>query len=140
MSNAKHEAETQAFSERLRRALQSAGIRPSPTLVAHEFNLRYWGKSITPHTARNWLIGRSMPMQDKLRALAEWLQVSPEELRFGLSAGQYKVEEADQRIAALNMQDREMMRHYLALTHEERKTVRDVVFALFVAASVKQRQ
>ncbi|MGQ0711947.1 MAG: hypothetical protein ACT4NV_19625 [Rhodoferax sp.] len=114
-------------------------MRPSPTVVAHEFNLRYWGKSITAHTARSWIIGRSIPMQNKLRVLADWLQVSPEELRFGLSQGQYRVEEADQHIASLNMQDREMMRHYLALTHEERKTVRDVVQALFVAAGVKRR-
>lgn len=133
MANARHEAENLAFSTRLRQALQDAGVRASPTVVAHEFNLRYWGKSITPHTARNWLIGRSIPMQDKLRVLAEWLQVSPEELRFGLPTGQFKLEESDRRIAELSMQDREMLRSYLALTPEERKTVRDVVAALSVA-------
>ena len=58
--------ETQAFAERLRRALDAAGVRPSPTVVANEFNLRHWGRSITPHTARNWLLGQAFPTQDKL--------------------------------------------------------------------------
>ena len=62
-------AESQAFSERLRKALEAAGVRPSPTLVANEFNLRHWGRSITPHTARNWLLGQALPTQDKLVVL-----------------------------------------------------------------------
>jgi len=76
-------AETRAFAERLKQALEAAGVRPSPTRVANEFNGRYWGKSITPHTARNWLIGKSIPTQDKLRVLSDWLHVSPDVLRFG---------------------------------------------------------
>ena len=52
MSKASQLIETQAFAERLRLALKGMGMRPSPSLVANEFNLRYWGKSITPHTAR----------------------------------------------------------------------------------------
>ena len=33
------------FSVRLRSALQDAGVRPSPTIVANIFNQKYWGKS-----------------------------------------------------------------------------------------------
>lgn len=105
--------------------------------MASEFNLRYWGRSITPHTARNWLLGVSIPMQDKLKVLADWLQVSPEELRFGLPTPAHRVVEKGLALDALNMQDREMLKRYLALTAEERKTVRDVVTALFVAAGTK---
>ena len=54
-------SQTQAFADRLRRALAAAGVRPSPTVVANEFNLRHWGRSITPHTARNWLLGQALP-------------------------------------------------------------------------------
>ena len=86
MSKASQLIETNAFSERLRLALQGVGVRPSPTLVANEFNLRYWGKSITSHTARNGLLGKSIPPQDKLRVLADWLHVSPDELRYGTLA------------------------------------------------------
>ena len=90
MSKASQLIETSAFSERLRLALQGVGVRPSPTLVANEFNLRYWGKSITSHTARNWLLGKSIPTQDKLRVLADWLHVSPDELRYGTLAPTFK--------------------------------------------------
>jgi len=83
MSNASQPIEAAQFADRLRLALKGVGVRPSPTRVANEFNLRYWGKSITPHTARNWLLGKSIPMQDKLRVLAEWLHVSADELRYG---------------------------------------------------------
>jgi hypothetical protein len=54
-------SESQQFADRLRSALESAGVRASPTLVANAFNLRYRGRSITPHTARNWLLGKVMP-------------------------------------------------------------------------------
>lgn len=136
MAKETHVSETQGFADRLRRALDSAGIRPSPTLVANEFNLRYWGKSITPHTARNWLLGKSIPMQDKLRVLADWLQVSPDELRYGTPATAAKLQDRDNESHVLNMQDREMLKRYLSLPQENRKTVRDVVTALALAASM----
>lgn len=131
--------ETQAFAERLRLALKGIGIRPSPTLVANEFNLRYWGKSITSHTARNWLLGKSIPMQDKLRVLADWLHVSADELRFGTLAPTFKEQDSGTDMSVLTMQDREMLARYMALSLEDRKTVCDVVVALALAATVKAR-
>ncbi|PJC23140.1 MAG: hypothetical protein CO065_00300 [Comamonadaceae bacterium CG_4_9_14_0_8_um_filter_57_21] len=139
MSNASKSIENQAFADRLRLALKGIGIRPSPTLVANEFNLRYWGKSITSHTARNWLLGKSIPMQDKLRVLSEWLHVSADELRFGTMAPAVKSQGASFDTAALNMQDRDMLAKYITLSTADRKTVCDVVLALAVAASVRAR-
>ena len=142
MAKETHASETQGFAERLRHALDSVGVRPSPTLVANEFNLRYWGKSITPHTARNWLLGKSIPMQDKLRVLADWLQVSPDELRYGAPGGGTNLQVgtmADNDRHALGMQDREMLKRYLSLAQENRKTVRDVVTALALAASIRPK-
>ena len=75
MSKASQLIETHAFTERLRLALKGVGIWPSPTVVANEFNLRYWGKSITSQTARNWLLGKSIPMQDR-EMLARYLTLS----------------------------------------------------------------
>ncbi len=95
--------ETEAFAQRLKQALAGSGVRASPTIVANEFNTRYWGRSITPHTARNWLLGKAMPTQDKLRVLADWLQVSPDELRFGRSGEAVKAAEATAEPASLNM-------------------------------------
>ncbi len=131
--------ETQAFAERLRSALDAVGVRPSPTLVANGFNQRYWGRSITPHTARNWLLGQSMPTQDKLVVLAEWLQVSPDELRFGKAASAQRLADADPQFEQLDMADREMISRYLGLPAPDRKTVREVVAAMTVAAGVRKR-
>jgi len=124
--------EKRAFAQRLREALAAQGVAPSPTQVANGFNLRYWGTSITPHTARNWLMGSSLPTQDKLRALAEWLQVSPEELRFGRSLP-HRVASGDALLEQLNLMDREMLQRYLNLPAQVRKTVCDVVAAFSVA-------
>jgi hypothetical protein len=125
--------EAQAFAQRLRQALQDAGVSPSPTVVAHEFNLRYWGKSITVHAARNWLLGQSMPKQDKLRVLATWLQVSPEVLLLGGGSDGKKRGEVEESLSNLlhnlNMADEEMMRNYLNLSRENRVNVRSVVAA-----------
>ena len=127
--------EAQQFAERLRSALDGIGVRPSPTVVANAFNLRYHGRSITPHTARNWLLGKVMPTQDKLRVLAEWLQVSPDELRFGRGPGKTWVFELNAGPIEMGLADREMVGRYLSLAQVDRKTVRDVVLALVLAAA-----
>jgi transcriptional regulator with XRE-family HTH domain len=131
-------SETEAFAQRLKQALEGSGVRASPTVVANEFNLRYWGRSITPHTARNWLLGKAIPTQDKLRVLADWLQVSPDELRFGGPSAGSRTSEADANFERLDMADREMLHRYLALTVGDRKTVREVVTALSIAAIAKK--
>lgn len=133
MAKRTHVSESLGFSERLRHALDVAGVRPSPTVVAHEFNLRYWGKSITSHTARNWIIGKSIPTQDKLRVLAEWLQVNPDVLRFGRAAASLDMKHSGVEAQALNLQDHEMLNRYLQLPPEGKKTARDVVTALWIA-------
>ena len=130
--------ETEAFAQRLRKALEGSSVRPSPTLVANEFNLRYWGRSITPHTARNWLLGKAIPTQDKLRVLADWLQVSPDELRFGSLRGAAVATDSAPSFERLDMADREMVLRYLGLAVTDRKTVRDVVAALSIAALAKK--
>ena len=50
---------------------------------AREFNLRHHGEPVTAQTARKWLYGGALPTQDKLRTLAQWLEVSPHWLRYG---------------------------------------------------------
>ncbi len=130
------------FSVRLRSALQDAGVRPSPTIVANIFNQKYWGKSITPHTARSWLVGTSIPMQDKLVVLSEWLKVSPHELRFGIDKSAPTVQlakENDEVTGRLNLQDREMLRRYLQLPPQGKNVVREVVEAFASSASAKKR-
>lgn len=127
-------SEKQAFAARLRQLLDAAGVRPSPTVIANEFNLRYWGRGITAHTARNWLLGNALPTQEKLRVLAQWLQVSPQELRYGAAPGGLKVAESTELGACLDMADQEMIRRYVGLQPGDRKVIRDVVQAFAVAS------
>lgn len=80
-----------AFSERLQQALSNCDYSPrSPTELAREFNQRFKGQSVTVHAARKWLHGESIPTQDKLRALAGWLDVPADWLRFGNESGKGK--------------------------------------------------
>lgn len=102
--------EKEAFSKRLARLLNDAGIGiASPTLVAREFNRRYPGKPVTAQAVRKWINGEAIPAGDKIRTLAKWLKASPHWLHYGESernAGELKVEEergayGDETIATL---------------------------------------
>lgn len=75
------------FQARLAKTLQRCGYtHDSPTVLAREFNFRFSGRPVTIHAARKWLVGESIPTQDKLRILAQWLGVTAEWLRFGDAA------------------------------------------------------
>ena len=120
--------ETSKFADRFRAALKDAGVRVSATVVANEFNLRYWGEGISSHAARNWLMGVSIPKQDKLLVLSKWLKISPEGLLFGTPPPR-PADEAltDERI---NLVDQQLISRYFALQPEHRRVVREVVDGL----------
>jgi transcriptional regulator with XRE-family HTH domain len=71
------------FSRRLKEVMRKARLDAGPTRLAREFNLRHHGEPVTAQTARKWLYGGALPTQDKLRTLAQWLEVSPHWLRYG---------------------------------------------------------
>jgi transcriptional regulator with XRE-family HTH domain len=60
---------------------------------------------VTVHAARKWLQGESIPTQEKLRALAGWLDVPADWLRFGngdtRKGGGADTSMTDQRATAL---------------------------------------
>src|SRR5260221_6064382 len=71
------------FSRRLKEAMRKVRLDAGPTRFAREFNLRHHGEPVTAQTARKWLYGGALPTQDKLRTLAQWLEVSSHWLRYG---------------------------------------------------------
>ncbi|QBM26247.1 transcriptional regulator [Hydrogenophaga pseudoflava] len=122
--------EKMEFSQRLRDAMVRMGYVASPSVLEHEFNLRWPGRSISNQAAWGWLNSRSIPTQDKLQVLAEWLKLAPEVLRFG-EAVRYKVREHQRRWdESLNHTEREVIDAYLQLPAPQRKVVREVVLAL----------
>ncbi len=113
--------EALAFSERLKAALEANGIKASPTVVANYFCV-HDSQGITPHTARNWMLGNSMPRQDHLRVLSSWLKVSPDQLRFGKSEANSTIF----RGFEVSIEDQEFLAKYLELSGAQKTVVRSV--------------
>lgn len=79
--------EKQKFSERLNLALQKAfpnSLKNSE--IAIKFNLRHPNESITQQAVYKWLNGLAIPSEDKIKTLANWLEVKPEWLRYGVTS------------------------------------------------------
>lgn len=122
------------FSERLRAALRDAGIEPSAVALMKRFNSRYGGTSVTSQAVSGWLNGKSMPRQDKLRSLAELLDV---DLHF-LQTGEGKLRLLREGRAAwpesVTKEERAAIEAYLGLADGPRKLVGDLI-ALLAAVS-----
>lgn len=125
------------FTERLRAAMIQAGYVTSPSVLEHEFNLRWPGKSISNQAAWGWLNNRSIPMQDKMKVLAEWLKVEPDVLRFGdavrLSVQQHK-KRWDEGVGHV---ERETFDAFLQLPAAQRKIIREVILTFAKANGVE---
>ena len=131
-------AERTGFSNRLQQSLRNSHHSPeSPTELAREFNIRFSGQAITVHAARKWLVGEAIPTQDKMRTLADWLQVPIEWLRFGAGDEQVKnlappnaVRSADLKLIAdlqlLDDHHRQIVREFVRIivrTHRQKLEV-----------------
>jgi transcriptional regulator with XRE-family HTH domain len=97
-------------------------------VLEREFNLHYMGKPMTLHGVRRWLLGESLPRQDKLVALAEWLRIPPQELRYGAEIEKRIREERARWDEGIGYQEREAFEAFLALPPPQRKIVREVIF------------
>jgi len=126
-----HNPESQAFAARLRHAMKEAGLKASATQLADAFNMRYWGDGITPHAARNWMIGASIPKQDKLKTLSDLLQISPHDLLFGPQVSSLPLNEPAQP-QPMGMGDTEMLRQFMKLNAEHKRMVRHWVKLAYV--------
>lgn len=119
------------FAERLRAAMAAAGYEPRPSVLEAHFNSRYWGRSVTYQAVRRWLIGLSIPEQDKLQVLADWLGVEPQALRYGRISGASRVSEPRPVWGtAARPLDRDAIDTFLALPAERRKLVRELITVL----------
>lgn len=115
------------FAKRLAIAIADKGIKPSPTVIGNLFNQQFQGRPVTPHTARNWLLGKAMPTQDKMVCLAKLLDTSPEQLRFGRSSEKTLIADFEGIHTEVANVDQQFFKRYLSLTDVQRRIVRDVV-------------
>lgn len=121
------------FAQRLIVALESAGYPPKPSVLEREFNQRYWGKPMTLHGVRRWLLGETLPSQDKLVVLADWLGVPPHILRFGEEVSARIEERRARWDAGIGYQEREIFEAFLKLPVPQRKLIREVILAFIRA-------
>lgn len=124
--------EKQCFSRRFKEAMRKIRVNAdSPTQVAREFNLRYHGDPVTAQAIRKWLAGKALPSQDKIRALALWLEVTPQWLRFG--EAERKEERggaAKQDLASYAVDPAWVMKKLELLDEPHKKMVLEMVCAL----------
>jgi transcriptional regulator with XRE-family HTH domain len=122
--------ERRAFSERLQQALQNADYAPqSPTQLAREFNVRFSGSPVTVHAARKWLVGEAIPTQDKLLALAQWLRVPAQWLRFGGDHAEASGADIQTPATELRLQSKDLaiLESLQLLDDDQRHIVRTVI-------------
>jgi NOL1/NOP2/fmu family ribosome biogenesis protein len=133
----KSSSERIGFSKRLQQCLRNSHHSPeSPTELAREFNIRFPGQAITVHAARKWLVGEAIPTQDKLRTLADWMQVPIDWLRFGGDEQQVKSFEP---LNALRSADLKLIADMQLLDEHHRSIVREFIRIIVRTHSQQQK-
>ena len=121
------------FAKRLADAMVVKQIKHSPTTLQKKFNECFEGKPVTPHTARNWILGVAFPAQDKLVCLAKLLGTSSEFLRFGTQNGKTLViKNEDGSSNELTDQQQQFVKRFLTLTISQQRLVSELVAELAI--------
>ncbi len=116
------------FAQRLQVAMTDKAIKVSPTLLTNLFNANFTGREITPHTARNWILGKSFPTQEKLVHLSMLLDTSAEQLRYGRhSEKTLMISNQDGSETELTASQQRIVRKYITLSANQQKLVGDLV-------------
>ena len=117
------------FAARLNAAMVAIGLEPKPAVLEKQFNLHYSGEPMTLHGVRRWLRGETLPAQDKLISLAEWLRIPPDELRSGAEIKSEIQQARKSWDDAISYQEREIFEAFLNLPAPQKKIVREVILA-----------
>jgi hypothetical protein len=108
--------------------MNDKAIQHSPTVLARLFSDKFDGGSITPHTARNWMLGKCLPTQKKLIHLAKLLDSTAEFLRYGRHAEKtFAINESDGSETELTSTQQQFLKRYLKLTQVQQGIVNSTV-------------
>jgi len=108
--------------------MSAKSIKHSPTVLANLLNSVFDGRAVTPHTARNWMLGKSLPTQDKLICLAKFLDTSAEQLRYGRNSEKtLTIQNADGSESELSASQQQLVRKYILLSKIQQRLVSDLV-------------
>lgn len=135
----------QNFAEKLRKAMERAGYEPRPSVLEREFNTRHWGKPMSLHGVRRWLLGETLPDHRKLATLSQWLQVPLQDFLAGATPpGTPRTDEPSGLWhAGMGYDDRKLFEIYLRLPVPQRRVAREVILAIaraHAADAEKQRK
>ena len=116
------------FAARLEQAMTAKSIKHSPTVLANLFNSVFDGKAVAIITVRNWILGKSLPTQDKLVVLAKLLDTSAEQLRYGRhSEKTLTLMNADGSESELSVSQKQLVRKYISLNKVQQRLVSDLI-------------
>lgn len=128
-----------AFAKRLREAMERLNYPATPAVLEREFNQRFWGKGVTLHGVRRWLHGEALPTQDKLVVLAQWLHMTPQQLRYGDDPPVMVTDEAQYSPSQLIYEERETRDAFLKLSPPEQRRLRAAIRA-FILTYAKESE
>ncbi len=74
-----------------------------------------------------WLNSKSIPAQDKIQVLAEWLKIEPEVLRFGEAVRQSVQQHRKRWDEGVGFLERETFDAFFKLPAPQRKIIREVI-------------
>lgn len=121
-------SERDEFSKRFRTALRQANVPvDSPTRLAEDFSLRYPEMPVTQQAVRKWLNGEAIPTQSKIQALATWLAVGTEWLRYGKEVPEPHTAQQTRATYRNAFSDQEMAVRYRQLSPLHQQVVSEVV-------------
>ena len=118
-------SEQQAFAERLRATLAAADVKVSISVVWEKFNSLSNDPPVTKHAVRKWLMGESIPTQQRMKVLSAWLKVDSTWLRFG-------EELAQDENKKLSVDEQMLVKSYRRLPERERQKLLSLVQTMAV--------
>ena len=118
------------FSKRLQTAMMAAGLEARPTVLEKLFNLHYPGTPVSYQGVRRWLLGLSVPEQDKLELLASLLGTEPNVLRYGNKADQSVPVPKAGWTETTDIDDRVAIEVFLRLSPKKRQAIRQIIHAM----------
>ncbi|MGR3807319.1 hypothetical protein [Pasteurella testudinis] len=131
--------EAMKFAENLKRIVTAKGYKPTAAVIERELNLRYYGKPIGQAAVAKWLRGDGLPTLERLKTLIEWLEIDATELVSNEIA--YKINKPNLKPTitkqlwelAESYDDEWIVKTFLNLPQEQKKTVREVIVAMHKA-------
>lgn len=129
--------DNQAFSRRLNEALKlNAKKVKTPADLALQFNLRHAKDPITPQAAYKWLHGTARPTGDKIKTLAEWLNITTHWLQYGTTD-----EEAKQvKESAISGDEKELLDGLRKLSDQQQELIAALIHQLVLERKGKVKR